>query len=347
MDFKKGEFDAAIFGPGNIMHYLQMEGELLARQFEKPCDLNICFSYDRSFNAVAYLRGSSFVSSINLGAVLELYHHALSLLTFNEILPALGLEMNSQKCISIWDFERPKIYQLDNGFNQIDFYAGPENPIRLQAAELIALFAIEFLMFHEIGHVFGGHLLFLNNSLQIDHLSAQNREGIIETTLHQTIEMDADAIAICFLLENTDAKKEIHFRNSQSLDLSYASKLLSIAVTIVFFLLDSDSSDRNKLSNSLYLPRDYRFSLVQAILISKLKKDYKDLLSGTDINELTDLMMQCSQLLAYLYRKETDKSALEFISQIEVDRYYEEVILKKWIEIRDDIQKLAFIQLPK
>ncbi len=71
------------------------------------------------------------------------------------------------------------------------------------AARLLADIAMEFVLFHEIGHVLGGHCDFLrahDAGTEINELSLVKRKSIIDLAMSQSWEYEADVIA-CGLIE--------------------------------------------------------------------------------------------------------------------------------------------------
>lgn len=335
------------FGDGNMLKYFKMEIEHILSQIHRSKEYKICFIDNQQYNAKVKTDGDLTVIEINIGVIMQIYHLAFLIMMSDIFFPELsGGEAIDQ--MELLDFELPRIELREDNFKEINFYSGPSDPIRVAVAQVIAMFGIEFVIFHEMGHILGGHLEYIKNTLGIHELLAQGSDQIISERIkdnitYQTIEMDADAIAVHLLLENALCKRE-HiidvFLKGHKMNLS---KLIMVAVVIAFFLMDSNSVSGYQFSK--YLPRDYRFNLVLSKLLSKLKKEYC-LLSAVSIVDVTDIVkifIDCNDYLAKLFHSQK----ICEIPETKLNQYYFDVILEKWKIIRADVQNYASINLPK
>lgn len=117
---------------------------------------------------------------------------------------------------------------------------------RNMLAEYMSMFAIKFIIFHEIGHLLHGHCQYVS-SLKSGICSFHMNKGYtsINNPLEaKTLEMDADAFAACILL---DEIKEMFVKNDEIFTILNNStdiyKLYSTAIQGVFFLLEENWQD--------------------------------------------------------------------------------------------------------
>lgn len=336
----------AEFGPNNMLSALKLECEHISHLPGRYFDFRVQFSENEDFNALAYEVGDKAYTNVSIAAVMQLYHHILLLMGRGELLPEAGQEELFEGKYRIEEFEAPEICPYDNQFKQIAFYSGPDNPKRLRIAEMITLFGMEFLMFHELGHHIGGHLRFLSEKMGIQELYAQGNSVTINPQVYQMLETDADAIAIASLLESISTK--IDFYRDTFLDGAgeLVPHCVMIAVTTVFFLMEREDYSY-KIDNARYLPRDIRFRLVFYIFLDKLRKDYKMCRFSQTEEQLIETFEICNDLLGELYADKDSEKKILFCESDVIKGYYTEILLPLWKDIRDELKSYAVIDLPE
>lgn len=177
------------FGPGNLLSALKSECEHINHLPVRAIDFHVKFSDNQDFNAVAYEMGDSAYTNVSIATVMQLYHHVLLLMGRSKLLPQVGEEGSYEGIYRIEHFVTPEICQYDNRYKQIAFYIGPEDPERLKVAELITIFGMEFILFHELGHHVGGHLKFLERKMGVQQLYAQGNSFALDPQSYQMLEM--------------------------------------------------------------------------------------------------------------------------------------------------------------
>ncbi len=277
---------------------------------------------------------------------MKLYHHVLLLMGRGELLPEGGQEEAFEGKYRIEEFKNPQICQYDEKFKQIAFYMGPDNPKRRDIAELITLFGMEFLIFHELGHHIGGHLRFLSEKLGLQVLYAQGNSATLDPQVYQMLETDADAIAIASLLESIHTK--IDFYRDRFLDGT--GKLIPhcvmVAITTAFFLMEREGRTYS-IDNARHLPRDVRFRLVTYIFMDKLRKDYEMCRFSQTEEQLTQTFKTCNTLLGELYTGKDPERKILFRESDDVHKYYNEILLPIWKNIKNELNPYAVIHLPE
>lgn len=116
-------------------------------------------------------------------------------------------------------------------------------------AEYIAMIAVKLVICHEIGHILGGHLVFLqrHGEKRASFYMSQNSCTSIDPLDLQAMEIDADSFAICHLL----SLLEIELLNDPLLlgivtNKSEVYKLVGCAVQCVFYLLEENRNPKSK-----------------------------------------------------------------------------------------------------
>lgn len=346
MDLYASVLNLEEFGSKNMLSALKAEGEHIIHLPGRTFEFKIRFSENEDFNAAAYEVGNKAYINVSITTVMQLYHHALLIMGREELLPEGGQEEAFEGKYRIEEFETPQICQYNKKFKQIAFYAGPDNPKRRNIAELITIFGMEFIIFHELGHHVGGHLRFLSEKLGLQVLYAHGNGTALNPQVYQMLETDADAVAIATLLESVSTK--IDFYRDRFLD--GAGKLIPhcvmIAITTAFFLMEREGGAYN-INNAGYLPRDVRFRLVVYIFMDKLSKDYEMCRFSQNEKQLTETFKICNTLLGELYADKDPERKILFQESDDVRRYYNEVLVPLWKNIRNELNPYAVIHLPE
>lgn len=347
MDIFADRIDVKEFGPHNMLDALITESENVIYFPKSNFDFRVCFSDNEDFNAVAYEVGSHSWTNMSFRCVKDIFHLALLLMGRPELLPEAGVEELFEGEYRISEFKEPEVISYDDRYKQLVFYAGPENTERCRAAELIACFGIEFLLFHELGHHLGGHIRYLSDKMGLTKLYASHNEKFeANSRLYQMLETDADAIAIANLLESISTK--ISFYSTQFLNhnASLIPHCLIIALTIAFYLLPKEKSYQCDLEASKYLPRDVRFRLILDIMLEKLDKDYRCCRIGQSNYSLLNDFYMANSLLDELYETSDKQNSINLRTD-EYRAYYKNVLLPEWKNIRNELDAYAVIHLPE
>lgn len=339
-------FNLEEFGPHNMLSALKAEGEHMNYLPKRNIDFRIQFSENEDFNAVAYEIGDRAYINISIATAMQVYHHALLTMGRGELLPEGGKEDPYEGKYRIEEFEIPQICPYDEKYKQIAFYAGPDNPKRRKIAELITLFGMEFMIFHEMGHHIGGHLRFLSEEFGLQELYAQGNTAAIDPQIYQMLETDADAVAIATLLESISTK--IDFYKDEFLDGmgKLIPQCVMAALTTVFFLMDHENYTYN-IDHARYLPRDERFWLIIYIFMEKLRTDYKVCRCSQTDEQIMETFIICNDLLGELYADKNPGRKILFCESDEVFRYYSEILIPLWKNIRNELAPYAVIHLPE
>ena len=109
----------------------------------------------------------------------------------------------------------------------------PEDPIRRDAAKLLLVAAVEFIVSHELWHILGGHLRWHVSRTAEPTLAEVRKSDYLDNGLtSQAMEMDADGFAIWFSLQRTLALAAAE-HNGGSLSQVVNTPMQAILVTFI------------------------------------------------------------------------------------------------------------------
>ncbi|MFK4304696.1 hypothetical protein ABH892_004863 [Paenibacillus sp. RC254] len=199
-------------------------------------------------------------------------------------------------------------------------------------AELLLNMAVEFVILHELGHHFNGHLL-ANDLLSFRKMRAPN-EMELES---RAIEMDADAYAttrsFSKYLEQA-IEKQIPIVARSKIDLL---RYWVFATHSFFFLFESTILDYNKMRLEEYYPRIIRQALnmetssrIVGIKEMDFLAEYEEVLNESFIlaeNIFTLIDNDSASVRAVEVTNILDPRVLTYMN--EVDDYYQNVLLPK------------------
>lgn len=125
-------------------------------------------------------------------------------------------------------------------------------------AEYIAMISIKLVISHEIGHILGGHLVYLlKHGEQYASFYMTNNNGTkIDALDLQALEIDADSFAICHLVSllETELLKDPILLNIVT-DTSEIYKLIGCAIQCVFYLIECNSDKSMEDNHPLPMTR--------------------------------------------------------------------------------------------
>ncbi|MBL9092719.1 MAG: hypothetical protein JNL96_15980 [Planctomycetaceae bacterium] len=173
-------------------------------QVHRGRQLSIAIIDTQEVNARAYSQGQIDVIEINLGLIQKIYGTMHGLMSLPYFLPNVG-DVAKEVMPEIADSEFCGYPMKTKDFDDPTFGAFffPQDQTRCTFAMTLANYAMDFVVFHELGHIFGGHCELLNASrgmTSISEFSAEHAETEIDVLRH-LLECDADAFAAHFPAE--------------------------------------------------------------------------------------------------------------------------------------------------
>ena len=95
------------------------------------------------------------------------------------------------------------------------------------------------------------------------------------------------------------------------------------------------------------MPRDERFWLIIYIFMEKLRTDYKVCRCSQTDEQIMETFIICNDLLGELYADKNPRRKILFCESDEVFRYYSEILIPLWKNIRNELAPYAVIHLPE
>lgn len=147
-----------------------------------------------NFNAVAALRNDREFIGIYLGAIMVVARYAYCLLSDPDMFPSIGN-------VSAESIEPQVIENLRRPLEQERFPTArylPRDPVRMRAAQHLAMCAYMILFFHELAHIELCHLKFLTDELGLPEYQEVTAMPLSEeeALLLRALEWDADNSAL-------------------------------------------------------------------------------------------------------------------------------------------------------
>ena len=185
---------------------------------------------------------------------------------------------------------RNTLHMDGNSYN-IDNYIPTKDEDKI-IAEYMAMFAIKFVILHEMGHLYNGHVEYLKKKLNIKKLAECKDENSISELDNRTIEMDADAFAISMLVREIIDYKNQYDELYKVLDNeNKIYTILAYGINIIFLLMEEDYGDKY---SSKYLPLIYRRILAIDCIITnerviRGRKSQDELIRNNIYNSFIDV----------------------------------------------------------
>ncbi|MEK3977345.1 hypothetical protein MKZ20_21725 [Psychrobacillus sp. FSL K6-2684] len=291
------------------------------------------------------LNGKSFVNDlvdhiwIEEGVIIQTYHMFSEILSFN----------------TFSDFVEPNkeianiklFYQDTEGINEHETnYRTSIIKERKIIAEYLSMFATKFIILHEIGHHFNGHILFLHNELNTSKLEIDNYKNKIEPLVIQTLEMDADAFAISQLARELS----IFMDKDPLLKITLKNRLDILGICIyslscLYKLISNEKNDNyQSLKESKYLPCSLRY--LNNLECLKTNLLFLNIVTEEEFEEVAKkYMLLAESEFSSIFTEHYDwKKNFKYINST-VGQL--RLLKSKWKEIRDNLDKYARCNLAK
>lgn len=186
--------------------------------------LDFTYKWDSRVNASA-LEKENDIITVNEGTIIKIYSFFYRLINKCKPFPPLSGELKPYVLIE----------------NRITFDNKPQasiseelvlsdDPLRNSLAEFLSMFAIKWIIAHEIGHVYNGHTkYYLETKNKIKELSPRgNSKELKQCYLDlQTMEMDADAFASTRIMEEAYV---LHCKNKNLVNLQNPFDFLKLPI---------------------------------------------------------------------------------------------------------------------
>lgn len=184
------------------------------------------------------------------------------LMAHHQVLPWIGSPEPTG-----YEFEKHDVLNLTRFMN---FEGIPGDPVikdqtRARAARWLYERAIDFIIFHELGHIWNGHTRYLNATYgltSIDELSLIGDIGPAQLD-KQTLEMDADGFAVRELLRRNYTSDGWRDPDLEKLSFEGSTPLvLALLAPYIVFRLFQDSSKLEEAQSFIHPPAPLRMRMM-------------------------------------------------------------------------------------
>ncbi|KHD16017.1 ImmA/IrrE family metallo-endopeptidase [Clostridium butyricum] len=246
----EGLYEQAIKAPSNTNIEYKTKG------------LKFNYIEDDKVNACAWIYDNYDNIQINTGTLIKIFSLFYTAFSNRDIYKNIGNSQLESNEIIKGDFDPDKIELLFSGI--------PKDEDRVTIANLMSLFAFRYIFAHELGHLLNGHSYLLKTLYGTEHIDMilkdvlskfserKNEEYALD---RRTLEMDADAFAATFSINNLIGLYQQQEKNGWYFDLLdnpiQIFELWAFAIHTIFMLFESSvPSNYDKLN--FYLPNEAR-----------------------------------------------------------------------------------------
>jgi hypothetical protein len=294
-------------------------------------------------NAFAIHRDGIDVIGINKGVdelVRSLFH---LLFRCPEVFPAVGV-CSTSMVESPWE----TLHRLPSDTCQIggDLIDAPDDVARRCLANLLAKYALEFLIAHELAHVIRGHVrLTVNDRLiQIEergYEDAHPRQD--DCLLRHALEMDADAFATVQGIKNVSNRT---IRSDSELELLCdrvtALNYWLFSTHCLFRLFEPTKVELDRLCTTSHPPARIRQSWVNESCIALCDDGRIEIEPATFWNISNETTLNVDDSITRIAPNAGPLDEASITAERAVDEHMDR-IREKWCEIRPELMKVAYV----
>lgn len=262
-------------------------------QIRTPVSIRVCATDALSVDAFIsrFFEERRFLVGFSYGLFANLYACFMGLLSHPGILPHIGNGANTECRFSVTDYGLldftydhdvvRKRTPLEGGFPLWNY---PKDEDRILYATLLADIAFEFILYHEWGHLLGGHLAYLSQALGIDAIAEMeafedkenpSAETIRGEPIRKAMEFEADCIAARMITALATQLPKTGRTFFQAYPPAFLSSFdvrdaIFFSILSLFHLFGETRLKKGLINNLLYPAPYYRFcSLLFGIYVDQ------------------------------------------------------------------------------
>lgn len=297
------------------------------------------FIANRNLNAIASSSMSYDLVGLYSGSILNLAVLFFILLSHPEVLPELGDPSKETAWFDDlsdceWTGTLSKVFSAIRP--RSDALNFPKDPARYSAAALMATIALDFLFFHEIGHLVLGHIDYLAN-LTGDRVFTEVRTGqfLLPETSHG-LELQADEFAAlislgtCFGIDSSQTPQAFP-------STAEAIRRWTFAVGLLFLVFD-----RGDTRVAAHKDQDHPHSAVR--LMNVFRRSINGaVISGSPATELHDAWQLAVKDLGSVSLRFNMGSAVWYVSGAEHDEISKSLVelSNHWTSIAQEVKSYS------
>ncbi|QNO14366.1 hypothetical protein HYG86_06055 [Alkalicella caledoniensis] len=318
----------------------------------KEYELHFTYLENKTVNAFAFHEDNIDFVALNYGTISSIFDYYYKLLSQPDAFINVGKP-------SLFDISIHTEPVINKNLKQLNFYNSPSDIDRQDFVFLLSYISIMFVIYHELGHHYNGHMLFQNSlSGLYKQRMVDNKDMVLSPLDYQTIEMDADAHAVtqCLihiieLYKNRERFNDNNFFTYVN-DYKELLKIWMYSVQTLFLILGKDNIDKTNYHKAEYLPRRIRQSLNGSVACDVLEKVYPDIAKKMNLNKetLKELYIWSAVTAEKdynsLYNLKVD--TLEINNQLNNETVeHTEKVLKNWQKLKKLLEPYSRLELAK
>lgn len=321
----------------------KIEKEIKLQKNNKQIEDKILdFQYTHSFNinATAFITDSKEFIRVGEGAIVRIYKMFSELLKHNTF-SEFNLE-EVKECVNLHlKFENSGIIESEIT------YSLPNSDSRKMLAEYLSMFSIKFIILHELGHHYNGHILYCKENFQVEKFEMNEANLRMGPILSQTLEMDADAFAICQLArEIIDIIKNDKRIKSVIKDNKDILGVFLYSIYCLFFLLANGEDKFDNLNANYYIPITLRYCYIIEHIEAYFKNYEKELFMSIDFNNVNEKYMKMADFEYRAIFMNGKKRDIDLDGLAEAKEHYY-ILRDCWKEIREGLESFARCPIAK
>ncbi|MGD6891366.1 hypothetical protein [Bacillus mobilis] len=262
-----------------------------------------------SFNAFAYRYKDIDVYCLNVGVFHEVYEFFGSAIS-DKLFPEIDGDLELRKDIIYWG----------------------------------QMFVILYVVSHELGHIYDGHLDLLEKKEYFYMLEKSDLDAQMALD-NRTIEMDADAFAMARvfnLVYNTNFNGSSNI--IKKLGESFLYKLMMFSLHSFYLFFEEEKLNLGDMAYEAYFPIKVRQFLNLDVAIAQLKKS--DVLNQNEIEDIFyEMCIEAEKTWAIYKGKDLDLTVFGNLVDPRITQYVEEVLFENWNIMRDKLDEYARLEL--
>jgi len=300
----------------------------------KTRKLNFRFINRFDVNGIAYVKNGEDFIKINEGSLYVIYG------MFGDLI----INGAFSKYTSIKEVADSRIYLNNEGITEHEFnFKIPNDYNAKLLSEYLSMFAVKFIILHELGHHINGHLLYLEKYYGINEWYTKQTNRNIPDLLIKTLEMDADAFAISQLVREFK-EMVINDKKINALNIPNEVKLglLIFSLHNLFILLGEGFETQNYSNKYMSIKSRYLHNI--SCLKTNLEIQYFEFIDNINFIDVTSYYLKMSETLYFKVFK-INNQLIDDLEQI-IEEYNDfDEIKNTWNLIFDDLTKFARVPL--
>ena len=324
--------------------------DIYNRRPQKDMSEELIFAYseDTQINASARRDDGKDYLTVNVGTLLYVYVYMKTALSDKDVFFDIGnIELENNNNV---------FGKFDKDCRQLLFSNGPIDPVRSMMVNYLSMFAIKFIVGHELGHILNGHCDFIKESYavpEIKMISLYNNGNEIQYALNRrTLEMDADAAAMTASIDNIielykSLKKGDFIEFGRMLpDSKYLFKLWGFAINSVFLIFEDVISTQYS-RGAFYLPNRARAALAFNAGFNMIDSEIKNRIFVCDDSEQSEIKSSIGDGINYsiIYHNRKYKKEYQYFNSVTSEANYKKFtseVLTNWdVQLRERLEKYA------